>query len=347
MQGLRSNENPMLIALPEYKFVAIDEVYKQTTEPQWLIEDYIPKLSIGMLYGPSGIGKTHIVLDIAARVANGIPWCEKETEKGRVLVMAGEGQSGLKRRLQSIEKQHEFTIDRNNLFFSERAVGIDTDKGFTELTTAIEELDEHPELIIVDTLSRHLMNSSENSNEDMATFINRLEQIKQLYNTTVLLIHHTGKSEGNGARGASSIRANIDFSFVLTRRNFAGQSFCRLKCEKQKDASDQVPELNFKVAPVSLGEKDSKGREILGACARRAQLITGDDEKFDEDIALDAFANTKSQWQENFLKIYEEQVQHNLKLETIKKKFRTEVQQLVDSGRVQALENNKFELVET
>lgn len=333
--------------LPEYRFVSIDDIYQQATEVEWLVEDYIPKQSIGMIYGPSGIGKTHIVLDIAARIANGIPWCEKETSKSTVLVLAGEGQGGLKRRLQAIEKQHEFTIDRKKLLFSERATGIDTDDGFNELINAIEALDEHPNLIIVDTLSRHLMSSSENSNEDMAGFINKLEQIKQMYKTSILIIHHTGKNEKSGARGASSIRANIDFSFALSKSNFAGKSLCNLECEKQKDASDKIPQITFFIDTVALDEKDSKGKRIMGACARRAICQTDTEENIDDSVALETFAPIKSDWQEGFLKIYDEQVEHDLKLDSLKKKFRTVVDRLISKNLVKKLENNDFELIET
>ena len=334
-------------ALPEYKFVPISTVYEQATEVQWLIEDYIPKQSVGMLYGPSGIGKSHMALDMAVKVANGDPWCDQDTEKGIVLIMAGEGQSGLKRRLQSIEKHNGITIDQNNLFVSERAVGVDTEKGFQELVTAIEALEKTPDLIIVDTLSRHLMSSSENSNEDMAAVINRLEQLKQRYSTSVMIVHHTGKNAKNGSRGASSIRANIDFSFALTPISFAGLSLANLECEKQKDASDQLPETSFQVITVELDELDSKGRTVKGACIQRVKCQYDSEEKIYKELALDSFMRVKAEWQQNFVEAFtREMVDSKYQPDTIKKIFREQVKLLVQGEYVEEIEKNKFELLD-
>ena len=333
--------------LPEYKFVPISIVYEHTTEVKWLIEDYIPKQSVGMLYGPSGVGKSHLALDMAVKIANGIPWCDKDTEEGVVLIMAGEGQSGLKRRLQSIEKHNGITIDQNNLFVSERAVGVDTDKGFMELVAAIEALEKTPDLIIVDTLSRHLMSSSENSNEDMAAVINRLEQLKQRYNTSILIVHHTGKNAKNGSRGASSIRANIDFSFVLTPFSFAGLNLADLECEKQKDASDQLPTTSFSVITVELDSLDSKGRKVKGACIQRVQIQSDSEEKFYAQLTLDTFMHVKSEWQQNFVEAFaREIVDSTLQPDTVKKIFREQVRLLVQKGYVEEVEKHKFELLE-
>ena len=178
----------------DYNFIKLDELYSQPLEINWLIEDVIPSNSIGMIYGASGSGKSHIILSMAAMIANGLPWFEKDTEQGNVLVLAGEGLSGLTRRFKAIEIEHGITINQERLFVSNRAIGMDTDKGYKQVEKAINELDEPPQLIIIDTLSRHLMQSEENSNDDMARFISRLEDIRLKYECTIILVHHTGKS---------------------------------------------------------------------------------------------------------------------------------------------------------
>ena len=89
-------------------------MYGESLEVQWLIEEYIPAQSVGMIYGPSGAGKSHIAFDIAACVATGIQWCDKETQHGHVLIMAGEGHNGLTRRMKSIEKVREISIDTSH-----------------------------------------------------------------------------------------------------------------------------------------------------------------------------------------------------------------------------------------
>jgi RecA-family ATPase len=144
-----------------------------------------------MLYGASGAGKSHIALDIAVCIANGIPWCKKNTEKGFVFIMAGEGHGGLNRRLKVIEKTRKIRIDKQKILLSERAIGIDTEDGFKEVVAAIDAQPSKPDFIIIDTLSRHIMKSSENSNVDMANFINKLEQLQRRYDATIMIVHHT------------------------------------------------------------------------------------------------------------------------------------------------------------
>lgn len=323
---------------PKYQFVPLDNVYGESLEVQWLIEEYIPAQSVGMIYGPSGAGKSHIAFDIAACVATGIQWCDKETKHGHVLIMAGEGHNGLTRRMKSIEKVREISIDTSHIHISERAIGIDSDTKLHEIVSAIDALDTQPDLIIIDTLSRHLMESSENSNEDMAKVVINLEYIMRRYDTAVLLIHHTGKNAKSGSRGASSLRANIDFSFVVKPFTFQEIKHCELNCEKQKDASDNLPPLSFGIEVVELDELDSKGRNIKGACVVPVKFVTRSKTDVPKDLALKVFATDKSQWQKNFVDEYPDDISDESK----KRKFREVVNKLVEDGWVKEYESKKY-----
>ena len=245
-----------------YNFITLDELYKQPLEIDWIIEDIIPSNSVGMIYGPSGSGKSHVILSIAAMIANGRDWFDKESKQGNVLVMAGEGLSGLSRRLRAIEKEHDLSIVQDKLHISSRAIGLDTENGYKQVEQAISELDTPPKLIFIDTLSRHLMESEENSNDDMARFINKLEDIRLKYGCTIVLVHHTGKGGNQTARGASALKANIDFSFFVDGENKS----CSFSCDKMKDADDAIPTKYFEIKAVDLGIVTSKDKPITGAC---------------------------------------------------------------------------------
>jgi RecA-family ATPase len=195
---MNRNKSPLQ---SKYRFLPLADVYNESLAVEWLVRDYIPSQSVGMIYGPSGAGKSHIAFDMAAMIANGVPWFDKDTKQGNVLVMAGEGLSGLSRRLKAIEIENDLTIEQGNLHISNRAIGLDTDDGYKQVEQAIAELETPPQLIFIDTLSRHLMNSEENSNDDMARFINKLEDIRLKYGCTIILVHHTGKGSNQTARG--------------------------------------------------------------------------------------------------------------------------------------------------
>ena len=282
-----------------YNFITLDELYKQPLEIDWIIEDIIPSNSVGMIYGPSGSGKSHVILSIAAMIANGRDWFDKESKQGNILVMAGEGLSGLSRRLRAIEKEHDLLIEQDKLHISSRAIGLDTENGYKQVEQAISELDTPPKLIFIDTLSRHLMDSEENSNDDMARFINKLEDIRLKYGCTIVLVHHTGKGGNQTARGASALKANIDFSFFVDGENKS----CSFSCDKMKDADDAIPTKYFEIKAVDLGILTSKDKPITGACivdSTKPISIKVNKQNKDE-LAYSCFNSDKKLWQQAYL----------------------------------------------
>tara|TARA_R110000737_G_scaffold67694_2_gene95701 strand:- start:2761 stop:3747 length:987 start_codon:yes stop_codon:yes gene_type:complete len=312
----------------DYNFIDLNELYTQPLEISWLIEDVIPNNSIGMVYGASGSGKSHIILSMAAMIANGLPWFGKDTKKGSVLVMAGEGLSGISRRFKAIEKEHNLTINKKNLFVSNRAIGVDTNEGYKQVEEALKGLDTPPQLIIIDTLSRHLMESEENSNDDMARFINKLEDIRLQYECTIILVHHTGKSTNQGARGASALKANIDFSFDVVGKD----KMCSFACDKMKDADDNLPVQDFTIKGVDLGISSSKGIPITGACVVKANKAFSFkvSRKSNEDIALECFKPILKEWRITYVKRCLDQINDESKAT----QFRRVRRKLIKTGKI-------------
>ena len=324
----------------DYNFIKLDELYSQPLEISWLIEDYIPSDSIGMLFGASGSGKSHIALSLAVSIANGAEWFDHKAKEGNVLILAGEGNNGLQRRLRAIEAKHETSINPERIFFSKRPIGLDTDEGYADAVNAIDDLDRDLDLIVIDTLSRHLLQSAENSNDDMAQFINRLELLKHRYECTILVVHHTGKSGKQEARGASALKANIDFSFGVQKDD---NKICKLTCDKQKDADDDLAAKHFQIKGVDLGETDSYGNPITGACIVEANdmpsfgMPSGVDYK---QLAIDTFNPEKPLWQEAFI----EACTDNIEDESKKSRFRRTVRALIRSRKISTTDNDCYEI---
>ena len=311
-----------------YNFIKLDQLYSQPLEIDWLIEDIMPSNSIGMIYGASGCGKSHIILSMAAMVANGLPWFDKDTEQGNVLVMAGEGLSGIARRLKAIEIENNLTIDRAKLHVSNRAISLDTTAGHKLVEQAIEELEEKPQIIFIDTLSRHIEESQENSNGDMARFINKLDQIRLKYECTIVLVHHTGKSETQGARGASALKANVDFSFKISGEN----KKCSFTCDKMKDADDAIPAKYFVIKGIDLGEQSSKGKQITGACVVKSNTVFSIKASLpsNEDIALACFNPDKKEWQKAYIETCAGAITDESKVS----QYRRARSKLIEAGKV-------------
>ena len=322
----------------DYNLIKLDELYSQPLEIDWLVEDYIPSDSIGMLFGASGSGKSHIALSLAVSIANGTKWFDQRTKEGDVLILAGEGNNGLQRRLKAIEAEHETTINPERIFFSERPIGLDTDEGFDDAVTAIDNLGRDLDLIVIDTLSRHLLKSAENSNDDMAQFINRLEQLRHRYECTILVVHHTGKSSAHSARGASALKANIDFSFKVEKGD---NKICRLTCDKQKDADDDLPAKCFLIKEVDLGDTDSYGNPITGACIVKANELPSFNmpQRIDyTKLALENFNANKPQWQNSFIEACSDDATEDSK----KKRFRTAFKTLSEAGTISITDDGSY-----
>ncbi|MBX9565929.1 hypothetical protein FKF78_09225 [Aeromonas hydrophila] len=56
---------------------------------------------------------------------------------------------------------------------------------------------------------------------------------------TILLIHHTGKNEENGARGSSAFKAAMDAEFLIKRESSDTQALT-LTCTKMKDSQEPI-----------------------------------------------------------------------------------------------------------
>lgn len=323
-----------------YKLLGISDILQQPVDVGWLVEDLIPLQSVGMVFGASGLGKSHIMLSMAVNVAKGSSWFGKEVEQGSVAVLVGEGAGGINKRLQAIAKTYDLDLESTPITFSETPIGLDSDKGYATVEKVLDALTIPPKLIIVDTLSRHISESKENDNGDMAKFINQLDRLKQRYNATVIFVHHTGKGEQETARGAYALKANVDFSFAV--KSGGGKKLALFECDKMKDGDDEIQPLKFKVIGVELGKND-KGKAITGAC-----VVAANDVEFTlptiqlnhtTKLALETFDTDESIWREAFINGYPNA---EATRESRVKAFSREVKKLIDSGKLVKNEDGSY-----
>ena len=116
-----------------------------------------------------------------------------------------------------------------------------------------------PVLIVIDTLSRALAGGSDAEALDMAAFIKNVDRIRVETGAHVLIIHHTGKDPGRGARGHSSLRAAVDTEIEI--KADAGGNFSVARVTKQRDLPTAGDEFEFSLARVEIG-KDEEGRSV-------------------------------------------------------------------------------------
>src|SRR5581483_9210643 len=68
-------------------------------DPHDFIEGLLCDAQISLVYGDTNVSKSFLALNLGLHVAQGRPCFDRETDKGAVVFLAGEGAGGLKRRI--------------------------------------------------------------------------------------------------------------------------------------------------------------------------------------------------------------------------------------------------------
>lgn len=245
-------------------FTSVHELLQDIKPIDWLVEGYIENDALGMLYGPSGGGKSFVAVSLACSIATGTPWFGCRVKHGAVFYIAGEGHQGLAKRFAAWTKSSKVPIKKDTpLFKSNRAVLMLNDgaaeKLKAEVKRMIDESGHVPVFIVIDTLARNFGDGDENKQQDANKFIEAMDEIRREYNCHVIAVHHSGH-DMDRARGSSVLKAAMDQELWV--KGSSGQ--VELKVTKMKDA--EVPaDRRFKITQIGLGVEDEVGVEINGA----------------------------------------------------------------------------------
>lgn len=197
--------------------------------PEWLVHELLPRSDLAMLYGQPGAGKSYIALDLAFAISTGEKWGGLETQAGPVAWIAAEAAGSLRLRAAAYARQHGMELENADLWIVDSALSLMDTEDATALTQAL--VSKRPKLIIVDTLAAASGGANENSGEDMNKVLDSCRLLHRETGATVLLVHHSGKDEGRGARGWSGIKAAVQTELLAT--NNEGRR--TLRVTKQRD----------------------------------------------------------------------------------------------------------------
>jgi hypothetical protein len=231
---------------PKFEFFEGDELTSKPTPIKFLIDGFIEENITGLVYGPSENGKSLVLLDWAFCLTNGIEWEGRKTKQIEVLIVAGEGHAGYRRRLKALELKYGIKASKN-LLISKSSAMFDDDATCDDINQALQAAGKKPELIIVDTLHRN-MQGAENSSDDFGKFLNNTDQFFRRQGAAVLIVHHTGHGMDR-ARGSSSIRAGMDVEYSVFKDD--PTNTVTLTCTKGKDMEKPKP-IDFVIKPVQI-----------------------------------------------------------------------------------------------
>lgn len=249
--------------------IPADEFSAQPSPISWLVKRWIQDQALVMVHGPSGGGKTFVVLDWCLRIASSTTdWCGNKVRPGHVVYLAGEGHHGLRGRIAAWKHHHQ--AGKLNMWLSKHGCDLNTPAGYLKVVEHIRMLPETPKVIVVDTLHRFLA-GDENSAQDAKTMLDACGNLMMEFNCTVILVHHTGVSDEaqHRARGSSAWRGalDIEISVIPGKDNQPMQLVQR----KSKDAEMAEPiYLNLQQVTIP-GWYDEDNHAVTSAITTQAE----------------------------------------------------------------------------
>lgn len=209
----------------------IDEL-ENLPKLNWLIKDILVDGGIATIYGESGSTKSFLAIDLAMHLATGSEWFGLEVNRGiPIIYTALEGFRGLVKRIKGWCKKND--LSPTNIFIDHDSLLLGEEGSVESFINYYKANNFHSGMIIIDTFNMACANLEENSAKDMSSVITKAKLIAEKLNSTVLIIHHSGKDESRGMRGSSSLRASMD-TIIYVKQDSNGN--CEWYLEKSKDS---------------------------------------------------------------------------------------------------------------
>ena len=176
--------------------VSLDEI--EPEETSWLWSPYYPLGEMTLIQGNPGVGKSQLSLDLAMRVATGLPMplLSDKRPPANVLLLPGEDHVAktVRPRLDALgldlEGRRRITVAPDLFNF--------TEEGLEMLAGTMAEL--HPTLVVVDPLAVYIGAKVDmNRQNQVRYFMGPLGRLAQEHNAAIALVHHAKKAQGGKA----------------------------------------------------------------------------------------------------------------------------------------------------
>lgn len=221
-------------AAPEFsgfKWLTADDLETQP-DIDWVVKGIFPTKGVGAVYGESGAGKSLVVMDMLAAIADGKKWFNLRTKQLPVSIFALEGEGGLKGRKRAWEKQHDRKYPNSIYFWDSSANGQfalrdgspdPTQRDYhkqrlIQLCADLIANGRRGGVVVIDTLNQASDGADENSSRDMGELLRAMKFIQRETESLVLIVHHATKSKENQSmRGHSSLYGAMDGIMEVVR----------------------------------------------------------------------------------------------------------------------------------
>ena len=213
-------------AIVDFKIDSSEEFLSDLQPLEYLIDGLLPRGVTYSLTGHAGHGKTTLALQIALSVSLGEEFAQKETSKGRVLILAGENPYNVK-------WQYAAALAARGL--SARDVDIDFIQGRFSIKewgeVARAKMSNMPDLklVIVDSLQAFFEGDNDNDNSQMVEMAHSLRGLCEVEQRPALLIiaHPAGKTPSKDnlvPRGGGAFLNEIDGNLTVWSQDASQQT---------------------------------------------------------------------------------------------------------------------------
>lgn len=244
-----------MLARPALRSFTLADLAGRPVPPRvWLWGDLIPAGTLTLFAGEGGVGKTQLLLQLAAAVATGANLFGRGTKKGPAIVFTAEDpEAEVHRRVDAISRATGIDLESladvrvfPMLEVADPTMAVRKSAGLIEWTKIGEQVeaivrDDRPSLVVLDPASE-LFAGDENNKSEVVAFGGRLRRLAYETGAAVVLAVHpsvTGLAEGSGRAGsvgwANSARTRLflvakkdgDLELSVTKSNFGrcGKAF--------------------------------------------------------------------------------------------------------------------------
>ena len=165
---------------------SLDEIADE--EYDWLSENWLAKGIVHQIQGAGGVGKSFLAGDIVANISSGGKVFGQKVEPATVLYLSSEDSPSkvIKQRIKSMGGNPKNVFVLNGLKLPKFPSSI------AELYTWVVKY--KPALIVIDPILS-MYEGDMNSNTGVREALNPLVQLADYFNTAIIYINHTGKSQ--------------------------------------------------------------------------------------------------------------------------------------------------------
>lgn len=195
----------------------------------WLIEGILPRTGIGLLVGPSGHGKTFLVLDWLCSVHTGHAWLQRPVTQGHGVYLAGYGVQGLSQRFEAWELTHPLAHDLTLSL-------VDGTVDLLDATSVVAFIAETriagitPAFLVMDELTPATLGADREDPTVLQRVVHAIRTIQEAFACFVLLVDHLPIED-------TPIASVVDVAIAVRKDQWR----LTVQCARMRDAAAFAP----------------------------------------------------------------------------------------------------------